>query len=186
MDLSGYGINTTLLPGWEGRIMKRAEPIVGQGSGPKPEFLPDTGGSGGSTSGQAGDWGGSVRTSPERTYPIVHMANFAIPDDRGDFGSGAVELMSDGDLFITLFEYGPESVGQPLFGTQGLPRNLTADQFSPSMLQRTITGQSGLQIFFTEGNRAFCLFIALGSHSNRAALVKKANDALANVSIQPR
>lgn len=178
MDLSGYGINTTLLPGWEGRIMKRAEPIVGQGSGPKPEYVPESPGTNG--------WSNGARTSGERTYPIVHMANFAIPDDRGDFGSGAVELMRDDDLFITLFEYGPESVGQPMFSTQGLPRRVTADQFSPNALQRTITGQSGLQIFFTEGNRAFCLFIALGSHANRAALATKASAALANVSIQPR
>lgn len=182
MDLSGYGINTTLLPGWEGRIMKRAEPVVGQGTGPSPQSVQGANGTA-----VTPDWtGDTTPRSPERTYPIVHLANFAIPDDRGDFGSGAVELMRDDDLFITLFEYGPESVGQPMFATQGFPRTLRADQFSPSALQRTISGQSGLQVFFTEGNRAFCLFIALGSHANRAALVKKANAALATVVIQPR
>jgi len=191
MDLSGYGINTTLLPGWEGRIMKRAEPEPGQGTGPNPQFVAETSSGDGNASGNGWEkgTGGSPRTNgafAERTFPIMHMANFAIPDDRGDFGSGAVELMNDGDLFITLFEYGPESVGQPLFATDGLPRNLTPSQFSPNALQRTITGQSGLQIFFTEANRAFCLFIALGSHSNRAALAQKANAALANITIEPR
>jgi hypothetical protein len=180
MDLSGYGITTTLLPGWEGRIMKRAEPQVGQANGPSPAFVapPSNGGTrtGDDTSG----------SSPERTYPIVHLATFALPDDRGDFGSGAVELMGTDDLFITLFEYGPESVGQAMFQRQGLPRKLTANDFNPNGLQRTITGQSGAQVFFTEGNRAFCLFVALGSHSNRAALASKANAALATITIQPR
>src|SRR5262245_59067715 len=101
MDLSGYGITTTLLPGWEGRIMKRAEPELGQANGPSPDQVA-SGPTGGTTSGTA-----TKTALPERTYPIVHLATFAIPDDRGDFGSGAVELMKDSDLFITLFEYGP-------------------------------------------------------------------------------
>jgi hypothetical protein len=181
MDLNGYGITTTLQPGWEGRIMKRSEPQVGQADGPMPSAVaPDDEAAG------AGAAAADRRGWPERTYPVVHLANFGIPDDRGDFGSGAVELMKSDDLFITLFEYGPECVGQALFATQGLPRELRPDQFSPNALQRTITGQSGLQIFFTEAGRAFCLFIALGSHENRAALVKKANAALATITIQPQ
>lgn len=160
--------------------MKRAEPEVGQANGPSPDQLPQV------PAGAAGNATAASVVSPERTYPIMHLATFGIPDDRGDFGSGAVELMTDNDLFITLFEYGPESVGQPLFSRQGFPRELSADQFNPNGLQRTIAGQSGLQIFFTEGNRAFCLFVALGSHANRAALAKKANAALASITIEPR
>jgi hypothetical protein len=177
MDLSGYGINTTLPAGWEGRIMKRAEPGAGEGGGPSPKFATPTSGD------QA--FLAAGRASSERTYPVVHLANFAIPDDRGDFGSGAVELMSTDNLFITLFEFGPESVGQPMFATQGMPRNLTAADFKPNMLQRTIEGQSGFQEFFTENGRAFCLFIAIGSHSNRLALANKANAALATIVIDP-
>jgi hypothetical protein len=177
MDLSGYGINTTLPPGWEGRIMKRAEPNTGEGGGPSPKFASPT------STDQA--LAAAGRASAERTYPVVHMANFAIPDDRGDFGSGAVELMSTDNLFITLFEFGPESVGQPMFATQGMPRKLTAADFQPNVLQRTIAGQSGFQQFFTENGRAFCLFIAIGSHGNRAALAAEANAALATVVIDP-
>lgn len=191
MELTGYGITTNLPPGWEGRIMKRSEPQPGQASGPAPEFLapgPVDGADGGGGASGAIATGGDTGTltSPERTYPVLHVANFAMPDDRGDFGSGAVQLMGSDNLFITLFEFGPESVGAELFATQGLPRELTPNQFSPGALQRTITGQSGLQIFFTEANRAFCLFIALGSHENRAALTKLANAALATITIEPR
>ena len=45
------------------------------------------------------------------TYPVAQFATFPIPDDIGDFGSGAVTLMGPYDVFTTLFEYGPESVG---------------------------------------------------------------------------
>jgi hypothetical protein len=170
MDLSGYGITTTLPDGWEGRIMKRAAPAAGESGAPSPKF--------------------SVAAPPgappaDQTFPVMHLANFAIPDDRGDFGSGAVELMGPSNLFITLFEYGPEQVGQALFSTQGMPRQLAASDFNPSALQRTITGQSGCQRFFTEVGRPFCLFIALGSHDNRAALVTQANAALATIVIDP-
>jgi len=181
MQLSGYGIDTTLPPGWEGRIMKRAEPAPGEGAGPSPQH------SHAAADGHGVD--GSVLTgvsaSAERTFPVVHLANFAIPDDRGDFGSGAVELMTADNLFITLFEYGPESVGQAMFAAEGLPRQLSAGDFNPKALQRTLAGQSGYQTFFTEGGRPFCLFIALGSHDNRAALAAKANTALASIVIEP-
>jgi hypothetical protein len=171
MDLSGYGITTTLPDGWEGRIMKRADPVPGQSASPSPAFL------------SAATAAGSP--SADQTFPVMHLANFAIPDDRGDFGSGAVELMGPSNLFITLFEYGPEQIGQALFSTQGLPRQLSAHDFSPSALQRTITGQSGCQRFFTEAGRPFCLFVALGSHDNRAALVTQANTALATIVVDP-
>jgi hypothetical protein len=166
MDLSGYGITTTLPAGWEGRIMRRSSPALGEGGGPSPRYNADG-------------------APADETFPVVHLANFAIPDDRGDFGSGAVELMHRDNLFITLFEYGPESLGQPLFATQGMPRQLSADDFRPNALQRTIAGQSGYQQFFTESGRPFCLFIALGSHDNRAALAQQANLALSTIVIDP-
>jgi hypothetical protein len=185
MELSGYGISSELPSGWEGRIMKRAEPVPGQGSGPDPALLASVPATPEGGSGRGPAARGVQKYSPERTYPIVHLANFAIPDDRGDFGSGAVELMGNDDAFVTLFEYGPESVDQPLFATQGMPRTLTPDQFQPNALQRTIAGQGGVQLFFSENGRAFCLFVALGSYANRAALTKKVNAALATITIGP-
>ena len=94
----------------------------------------------------------------------MHLANFALPEQRGDFGSGAVDVMRSGDVLVVLFEYGPESIGQALFRRRGVPRNLRPDMFSGSALQRTVPGQAGTQIFFTEADRAFCLYVVLGKH----------------------
>jgi hypothetical protein len=55
---------------------------------------------------------------------------------------------------------------------------VTPADFSPAQLQRTIPGQSGTQYFFSEGGRAFCLYVVLGSHARRAHLVRKVRDVL--------
>ena len=63
--------------------------------------------------------------------PVVHLANFPLPEHRGDFGSGAVDRMGSGHVLLVLFEYGPESVGQALFQRQGLPTRLRPDDVQP-------------------------------------------------------
>ena len=55
------------------------------------------------------------------TYPVGQFATFPIPDDIGDFGSGAVTSMGPADVFASLFEYGPESLGTALFRARAVP-----------------------------------------------------------------
>jgi hypothetical protein len=162
MRLQAHGIRTDLPPGWEGRITVRSRP---------------TGAA--ATNRSNGDAG-------EVTHPVVHLANFALPEDRGDFGSGAVDLMRDQHVLLVLLEYGPECAGTPLFRRKGLPRRLTPNMFSPSALQRTLPGQAGCQIFFTEGHRAFCCYAVLGKQSAAARVLPHANAALAGTTIGPR
>ena len=57
--------------------------------------------------------------------------------------------------------------------------------FDPATLRRGIPGQSAHQAFFQESDRAFCLYVVLGSHARRAALVPIANRVLASVRIDP-
>lgn len=159
MRLSAFGISTDLPPGWEGRITRRTQPAPA--SRASTALTP------------------SARGAPgEQTSPVVHLANFALPEGRGDFGSGAVDVMGGTDVFVCLFEYGPESLGQPLFARRGMPRELAPRLFSTTSLQRTIAGQSGYQVFFTEAQRPFCLYVVLGSHRASSRLVPHANNAL--------
>ncbi len=97
----------------------------------------------------------------EQTYAVVHLATFPLPEQRGDFGAGVTELMRSPDVLVVLFEYGPESLHSPMFAAQGLPR-LRADMFSSTRLQRPLPGQLGCQLFFTEGQRPFCLYVVAG------------------------
>lgn len=119
------------------------------------------------------------------TYPVGQFATFPIPDDIGDFGSGAVTVMGPSDVFATLFEYGPESVGTALFAQQGRPVSLTAAHFSPMTLRRGIPGQSGTQWFFTESGRPFSFYAVLGDHSLRTSLVPHVNTLLSSLTLSP-
>ncbi|CAN5792603.1 hypothetical protein BH24ACT3_BH24ACT3_09770 [soil metagenome] len=165
MHLSAHGITTDLPDGWEGRITRRTDPADFTGKA--------------RSDGRAG-WSG------EREHPIAHLANFALPEDRGEFGSGAVDLMSDGHVFISLFEYGPESAGSELFSRQGLPRRLRPNMFSSARLQRTLPSQAGAQLFFTEAGRAFCLYVVIGAERRAPNLVPLANTTLDATRIAPR
>lgn len=117
--------------------------------------------------------------------PMLHASTVALPEVRGDFGGGVTPLLSSEDLFVSLFEYGPEAVGTPLFAVKGRPRPTAAD-FAPNNLQRSIAGQSGRQWFFQEGGRAFCLYVVLGSHARRAALVTRLNGVLGTLELDPQ
>lgn len=146
---------------------------------PAPVVPPD----GSGPSGRSGD---VAVAAAERPNPVVHLANFALPEQRGDFGSGAVDVMTEDDVLIVLFEYGPECVGTALFRRRGIPVDLRPAMFSSSALQRTRAGQAGCQVFFTEQGRAFCCYTVLGRQSSAARVLPQANATLAATRIAPR
>jgi hypothetical protein len=117
--------------------------------------------------------------------PVLHMGNFALPPDRGDFGSGAVDHMRETHAFVALFEYGAEEAGRPLFASRGFPR-LTVRDFAPNQLQRRLPGQLGCQRFFTDRGRAFCLYVVLGSRRHATALVQEVHDVIARLRVGER
>jgi hypothetical protein len=119
----------------------------------------------------------------ERTFAVLHAATFALPERRDDFGGGVTNLMRSSDAFVTLFEYGPDAVGTPLFAHHGLPR-VTASLFSTNRLQRPLPGQLGCQLFFTHAGRAFCLYVVAGSRASLPRIVAETNAFLANLEIQ--
>jgi hypothetical protein len=162
MRLQSHGIETDLPPGWEARISVR--------TGPSSTDATDR------SRGEPG----------LANHPVVHLANFALPETRGDFGSGAVDVMTDDHVLVVLHEYGPECAGTALFRRKGIPTKLTPNMFSASALQRTLPGQAGCQIFFTEAGRAFCCYTVLGRQSAAARVLPKANQALAGTRIGPR
>jgi hypothetical protein len=123
-----------------------------------------------------------VTAAAERTHAVVHLANFALPEQRDDFGGGVTPAMRSPDVFVVLFEYGPESVGTPLFAKQGLPR-VTPDLFGSKRLQRPLPGQVGCQQFFTANGRPFCLYVVAGSRAYLPRIIAQVNAVLADVSV---
>lgn len=118
----------------------------------------------------------------EQTFPILHAGTFPLPNNRGDYGSGAVDVMRATDVLVSLVEFEPEAAGRPLFSRRGIPR-VRPEDFNPQALQRTIPGQSGCQYFFHHEGRAFCLYVVLGSHARRTVLARRANELIAGLEL---
>ena len=162
MKLQAHGIETDLPPGWEGRIGLRTQPSAATAS----RAIGDPG---------------------ETTNPIVHLANFALPEQRGDFGSGAVDLMGEQDVLVVLFEYGPECANTDAVQAQGPAHQAHARHvLGVRRCSGRSRGQAGCQIFFTEADRAFCCYTVLGRQSSATRVLPQANSTLARTRILPR
>ena len=132
-------------------------------------------------------WEGAIGRSSELEdgavrNVVAHFASFPLPPRRGDFGGGAVDLMEPNDALVVLFDYGASAIGSALFAAEGLPA-IDARDFDRDILQKSIPGQSGVQRFFTVSGRAFCLYVVVGSHIDRAEILPGVNQLLESVRI---
>ena len=154
--LTAEGMSVDVPPGWEGRIYTRP-PAAGT------------------------SWFGSAAISPVANA-VLHLASFAMPPGTGDYGSGAVEQMTNTDLLVIVMEHGRESAKTALFAPTGIPR-LVVDDVSTVCLQRLIDGQGGAQKFFNVAGRAFCLYVVFGSHARRVRTIPVVNGILDSLSV---
>jgi hypothetical protein len=157
--IAAGGVSIDLPAGWDGQI-RAAE-------GPAP-------------------LGARAAGAPNPPSPsILHAASFPLPAERGDYGSGAVELMGGSDILVCLLEHEPAAADTVLFQREGLPR-LHASRFSPQSMQRAIAGMAGTQHFFQVGGRPFCLYVVVGSWTTRGPLVREADTVVRSIQIEPR
>jgi len=165
-DLVAHGIEVSLPAGWEGRLFRRPRD--------------------GEIAAQDAHIEGEPAAPQETTNAVLHASTIAVPPGVGDFASGAVDKLRADDIFVVLFEYDPSSADTVLFQSAGIPRTLTADDFSPNVMQRAIRGQAGVQRFFNDQGRAFCLYVVIGAFARRRELVYRVNEVLATLTIEPR
>jgi hypothetical protein len=176
MPLSAHGLTVDLPRGFEGRIYLREQPETDYDS---PESHVELA----AFSPRRLVHPGRVGWAPERPRPVLHLANFALPKGRGDFGTGADEIMGSDHVFVSVLEYGESEVGTALFASAGMPLPRPGE-FSPNALQRTLAGQAGWQRFFTVGGRSFCAYVVLGSARNAGRLCPHARSALSSVQVE--
>jgi hypothetical protein len=129
----------------------------------------------------AADAVGASAAGDERL--VLHVSTVALPAHRGDFGGGVVEQLGRDDVFVAVLELEPEQAGSPFVRRQGIPRTIAPGRYSPDTMQRTIHGQAGVQVFFAQGDRAFCLYAVLGSHARRNELARRVDEILAGITI---
>ena len=132
-------------------------------------------------------WDGRIYRRPNENEGgerrALHAANFALPVDRGDYGGGVHEQMGSEDVFVTLVEFQSGNANNGLFARRGLPLPVSAGDFSPRAMPRPIPGQAGAQFFFSLGERAFCLFVVIGSYADRERLVPMVNEVVRTITV---
>ena len=160
-DIDAYELRVGIPSGWEARIFRRAE---------AGEL-------------RIAEVAGASAPTGEQTFPVVHVATVPLPIDAADYGGGVVETLGPGDALVVLKEFDPAEATEPLFEASGIPRALDPEHFDPSGLQRRLPNQAGLQVFFHEAGRAFCLYVVLGDYARRNEVVPRVNQVLASIRI---
>lgn len=162
-ELRAHGMAVDVPAGWDGRISRRPE------------------------HGEVGVASADGAPAPRgfTTRPVTHVASVPLPGDVADFGSNAVDELGPDDALVALVEYDPANAGTTLFTPQGVPRALDPELFNPNALQRSLPGQAGLQLFFSEQGRALCLYVVLGSYSRRHDVVPRVNAVLESLQVEP-
>jgi hypothetical protein len=117
------------------------------------------------------------------TRRALQAASFALPPNLGDYAVGAVETMAVADVLVVLLEFDPDSAGQGLFKNEGMPTFIGADDFSPTAMPRAVPGKTAAQWFFSMNGRAFCLYVVLGSHRDRADLLPLARSVVGTIKV---
>lgn len=158
-----YGLTATAPRGWTVAVTRRPGALP-----PRPGLM-----------------GLAAEPLVDVSRPVLHACTRPLPADRGDFGTGAVDLLGPDDVFVAVVDYGAEVADTGLFERQGMPK-LAPSQFAPNRLQRPLPGMSAAQHFFSSGGRAFCLFVVLGSHARRMASVPRAAELVRTVHITDR
>lgn len=154
--LRAHGIEVDPPPGWDAVIYRR--PI--QPHGPV---------------------GAALGAADETPLPILHLANVALPRERGDYGGGVVGAMRTGGVFAAVLQHHPSELTTPLFAGRRPPWPLGPDDVHPDSLPRRFVGGAGHQSFFVAAGRPYCLFVVIAGHARRARLVPEVNRALAGV-----
>lgn len=114
---------------------------------------------------------------------VLHLMTRPIPADRGDFGSGAVDVLGPSDAFVALLEYDRGEAQRTLFASRGVPV-VRPSELSRTSMQRPLPGQTAGQWFFQAAGRPFCLFVVLGSHARRAPGAVRVNALLSRLRVE--
>jgi hypothetical protein len=99
------------------------------------------------------------------TLATLHAGDFQLPlDDRSSFGSRSTAAMPASGAFVALVEYRAGAglrPGKGLFASRRIALPLDPTRFAATGLAHPRPGQAGLQHFFTQAGRPFCLYVVI-------------------------
>lgn len=89
---------------------------------------------------------------------VCHLATFPLQRQRGhSFGMDNVGVMPPQSAFMALLEFSREEVNTPLF-SETRPKSVLTTDLNPKAFVSAQPGRYARQWFFTESDRAFCLY----------------------------
>lgn len=115
-------------------------------------------------------WEARIARHPD-SAPFLHVANFALRADGGQFGASVTAEMGADHIFASVVEYLVDPSVRPgagLFADRWRHR-LRVGEFARNQLQVTRPGHLGAQRFFTHGGRPFCLYAVIAPVRRRPA-----------------
>lgn len=125
---------------------------------------------------------------PPHSAPFLHVANFTLHADDGQFGADVTARMPRDGVFASIVEYLPDANLRPdtgLFAGRWRPR-LRLAEFGRTRLQVTRAGHLGAQRFFTAHGRPFCLYTVIAPVRRRPAqLTGELSAVLATLRFEP-
>jgi hypothetical protein len=95
---------------------------------------------------------------PATAGPVVRFANFPLPKTRDTYAAEVAGTLRPGDVVVSLVGFGRGSANTALYAARRAPL-LRIEDLDPKALQAPGAGRLGVQRFFSQGDRAFSLYV---------------------------
>ncbi len=123
---------------------------------------------------------------PAINLPILHLTDAVLTVERSSYAPELAARAGGSGTLLALLEFDHTLANVGLYGPRGLHLPLTRGRFHHRALQFPSRVQEGHQRFFSEGDRAFCLYVVLGTGRGVDRRLGQVNRALASLEIRPR
>jgi hypothetical protein len=124
--------------------------------------------------------------APAVNLPILHLTDATLSMQRSTYAPELAARAGPSGALVALVEFEDRLADRGLYATQGLRLPLRRDRFDPRALQLPNPSQEGHQRFFSQGGRAFCLYVVLGTGPGADGRLRIVNRALATLKITAR
>jgi hypothetical protein len=135
-------------------------------------------------------WEGRIFTptlpAPAVNLPILHLTDTVMSMERSTYAPELAARAGGGGTLVALVEFESRLADRGLYAAQGLQLPLRRDRFEARALQLPDPAQEGHQRFFSQGGRAFCLYVVLGVGRGAEARLRTVNRALATLRVSPQ
>ncbi len=123
---------------------------------------------------------------PALNLPILHLTDTVLPMQRSTYAPELAAQAGSKGALVALVEFEERLADRGLYAPQGLGLPLRRDRFHTRALQVPNPLQEGHQRFFSQGGRAFSLYVVLGTGPGAEWRLRVVNHALATLKVTPK